>query len=199
MAKFHAIQGDYQIAFKRGGRIMEIIAEAERLVSKKRVTHVLIDGIQNSVPEIVRGHLSLETDVLERLKVMNKRAVVVLAEVLYCPKHHQFNDTLHLVNRQVRRINREASGQASPQPWKVLVSIKRDKSRKQKDKVIVLPDSYSRDGYHISHSKAREYEAELAAFMKDLVASTSIPNSTSTSTSPAGGRTEMDHSNVIRE
>ena len=53
MAKFHAIQGDYQIAFKRGGRIMEIIAEAERLVSKKKATHVLIDGIQNSVPEIV--------------------------------------------------------------------------------------------------------------------------------------------------
>ena len=174
---------------------MEIIAEAERLVSKKKATHVLIDGIQNSIPDIVRGHLSLETDVLERLKVLNKRALVVLAEVLYCPKHHQFNDTLHLVNRQVRRINREASGQASPQPWKVLVSIKRDKSRKQKDKVIVLPDSYSRDGYHISHSKAREYEAELAAYMKDLVASTSIPNSTSTSMSPAGGRKR----NVIRE
>ena len=134
----------------------------------------------------MRGHLSLETDVLERLKVMNKRAVVVLAEVLYCPKHHQFNDTLHLVNRQVRRINREASGQASPQPWKVLVSIKRDMSRKQKEKVIVLPDSYSRDGYHISHSKVLEYEAELAAFMKDMVASTSAPTSASTSTSTAG-------------
>merc|ERR1711873_264462 len=178
--------GGYQIAVKRGGRIMEIIAEAERLVSKKRGTHILIDGIQNSVPDIVREHLSLETDVLERLKVMNKRAVVVLAEVLYCPKHHQFNDTLHLVNRQVRRINREASGQASPQPWKVLVSIKRDKSRKQKDKVIVFLDSYSRDGAHISNSKAREYEAELAAFMKDMVASTSAPNSASTSTSPSG-------------
>ena len=85
---------------------------------------------------------------------MNKSAVVVLAEVLYCPEHHQFNDTLNLVNRQVRRINREALGQASPQPWKVLVSIKRDKGRKKKDKVIVLPGSYSRDGYHISHSKA---------------------------------------------
>ena len=144
---------------------MEIIAEAERLVSKKKATHVLIDGIQNSIPDIVRGHLSLETDVLERLKVLNRRALVVLAEVLYCPKHHQFNDTLHLVNRQVRRINREASGQASPQPWKVLVSIKRDKSRKQKDKVIVFPDSYSREGYHISHSKAREYAAELAALL----------------------------------
>merc|ERR1712240_587756 len=106
--------------------------------SKQRATHVLIDGIQNSVPKIVRGHLSLEKQVLERLKVMNKSVVVVLAEVLYCPEHHQFNDTLHLVNRQMRRINREASGQASPQPWKVLVSIKRGKSRKQKDKVIIF-------------------------------------------------------------
>lgn len=165
---------------------METIAETEKLVSKKKATHVLIDRIQNSIPDIVRGHLSLETDVLERLKVLNKRALVVLAEVLYSPKHHQFNDTQHLVNRQVRRINREASGQASPQPWKVLVSIKRDKSRKEKDKVIAFPDSYSRDGYHISHSKAREYEAELAAFMKGMVASTSAPTSASTSTSTAG-------------
>ena len=194
MAKFHAIQGDYQIAFKRGGRIMEIITEAERLVSRKKATHVLIDGIQNSIPDIVRGHLSLETDVLERLKVLNRRALVVLAEVLYCPKHHQFNDTLHLVNRQVRRINREVSGQASPQPWKVLASIKRDKSRKQKDKVIVFPDSYSRDGYHINHSKVHEYEAELAAFMKDMVASTSAPTSASTSTSTAGKQAETAYS-----
>ena len=165
---------------------MEIIEEAEWLVSKKKATHVLIDGIQNSVPEIMRGHLKLEEQVLQRLKVLNKSAVVVLAEVLYCPEHHKFNDALNLVNRQVRRLNREASGQASPQPWKVLVSIKRDKGRKQKDKVIVLPDSYSRDGYHISHSKAREYEAELATYMKDLVATTSTPNPTSTSTSLAG-------------
>merc|ERR1711867_418237 len=97
MAKFHTIQGDYQIAFKQGGRIMEIIAEAERVVSKKKATHVLIDGIQNSIMDIVRGPLSLETDVLERLKVLNKRALVVLAEVLYCPQHHQFNDTLCLI------------------------------------------------------------------------------------------------------
>jgi len=90
------------------------------------------------------------------------------------------------VNRQVRRINREASGLASPQPWRVLASIKRDKSRKQKDKVIVFPYSYSRDGYHISHSKVLKYEAELAAFMKDMVASTSAPTSASTSTSTAG-------------
>ena len=168
---------------------MEIIAEAERLVSRKKTTHVLINGIQNSIPDIVQGYLDLETDVLERLRVLNRTALVVLAEVLYSPQHHQFNDTLHLVNRQVRRINREASGLASPQPWRVLASIKRDKSRKQKDKVIVFPDSYSRDGYHISHSKVLEYEAELAAFMKDMVASTSAPNSASTSTSTAEKKT----------
>merc|ERR1712033_135984 len=171
-----------------GGKLMEIIEEAEWLISNKKVTHVVIDGIQNSVPEIIRGNLKLEEQVLRRLKVLNKSAVVVLAEVLYCPEHHRLNDALNLVNRQGRRLNREASGQASPQPWKVLVSIKSDKGRKQKDKVIVLPDSYSRDGYHISHSKAREYEAELATYMKDLVATTSTPNSASTSTSPAGGR-----------
>ena len=93
---------------------MELIAEAEWLVSTKKATHVLIDGIQNSIPDIVRGYLDLEADVLQRLKVLNRRALVVLAEVLYCPEHHQYTDTLHLVNRQVRRINREASRLASP-------------------------------------------------------------------------------------
>merc|ERR1712126_661048 len=183
MAKFHATHGDYQIVFKRGGRLREIIEEADWLVSKQRATHILIDGIQNSVPEIVKGHLSLEKQVLEKLKVMNKSAVVVLAEVLYCLEHHQFNDTLNLVNRQVRRINREASGQASPQPWKVLVSIKRDKGRKRKAQVSILPGAYSRDGYHISHPKAQEYEAKLATYLKDLVMTTSTPGSTSTPTS----------------
>merc|ERR1712240_611118 len=105
-----------------GGKLMEIIKEAEWLVSKKKATHVLIDGIQNSVPEIMRGHLKLEKQVLQRLKVLNKSTMVVLAEVLYCPEHHKFNDALN-------RLNRQASGQASPQPWKVLVSIKRDKGR----------------------------------------------------------------------
>ena len=149
---------------------MELIAEAEWLVTTKKATHVLIDGIQNSIPDIVRGYLDLETDVLQRLKVLNRRALVVLAEVLYCPEHHQFTDTLHLVNRQVRRINREASGLAGPQPWRALCSIQRDRSRKQKDKIIVFPDSFARDGYHIHKSKILEYEAELAAFMKDMVA-----------------------------
>ena len=50
----------------------------------------------------------------------------------------------------------------------------------------IVPDSYSRDGYHINHSKVHEYEAELAAFMKDMVASTSASTSDSTSTSTAG-------------
>ena len=149
---------------------MELVAEAEWLITMKKDTKVLIDGIQNSIPDIVRGYLDLETDVLQSLKVLNKRAVVVLAEVLYCPEHYQYIDTLHLVNRKVRRINREASGLASPQPWRVLGSIQRDRNRKQKDKIIVFPDSFARDGYHINYSKVLEYEAELAAFMKDMVA-----------------------------
>ena len=185
MAKFHAMCGDYQIAYKRGGKLMEIIEEAEWLISNKKATHVVIDGIQNSVPEIIRGNLKLEEQVLRRLKVLNKSAVVVLAEVLYCPEHHRFNDALNLVNRQVRRLNREASGQASPQPWKVLVSVKRDKGRKRKAQVSALPNAYSRDGYHISHSKAQEYEAKLATYLKDLVMTTPTPSSTSTSTSSA--------------
>ena len=116
MARFSGRQGDYQITYKRGGKIMEIMAEAEWLITAKKATHVLINGIQNSVPEIIRGTLNLETEVLPRLKALNKRALVVLSEVLYCPEHHQYKDTLHLKNRQVRRMNREASGLASPQP-----------------------------------------------------------------------------------
>ena len=42
---------------------MEIMAEAEWLITTKKATHVLIDGIQNSVPDIVRGTLNLETEV----------------------------------------------------------------------------------------------------------------------------------------
>ena len=53
MAKFHAKCGNYQIAYKRGGKLMEIIEEAEWLISNKKATHVVIDGIQNSVPEII--------------------------------------------------------------------------------------------------------------------------------------------------
>ena len=112
MAKFNGAE-DYQIAYKRGGKIMELITEDERLVTTKGATHVVIDGIQNSIPAIVRGRLDLETDVLERLKSLNRRALVVLAEVLYSPQHHPYNDKLRRVNRQVRRINREASGLAT--------------------------------------------------------------------------------------
>ena len=114
---------------------------------------------------------------MERLKSLNRRALVVLAEVLYSPQHHHYNNKLHRVNRQVRRINREASGLASPQPWRVLGEIKRARKRLQKDQVIFFPNSFSRDGYHISNSKVLEYEAELAAFMKDMVASTSASTS----------------------
>ena len=78
---------------------MELMAEAEWLITTKKATHVLIDGIQNSVPDIVRGTLNLETEVQQRLKALNKRALVVLAEVLYCPEQQQYTDTLHLVNR----------------------------------------------------------------------------------------------------
>ena len=171
MARFSRRQGDYQITYKRGGKITELMAEAEWLITTKKATHVLIDGIQNSVPDIVRGTLNLEREVKQRLKALNKRALVVLAEVLYCPEHQQYNDTLHLINRQVRRMNREAYGMASPQPWRVLSTINRDKSRKKKDQVTIFPDSFARDGYHINQNKILDYEAELAAFMAHMVAS----------------------------
>ena len=148
---------------------MELVVEAEWLITTKKATHVLIDGIQNSIPDIVRGTLNLETEVQQRLKALNKRALVVLAEVLYCPEHQQYTDTLHLVNRQVRRINREASGLASPQPWRALCAIQRDRSRKQKDQITIFPDLFARDGYHIHQTKILDYKVELAAFMIDMV------------------------------
>ena len=66
---------------------MEIIEEAEWIIDNKKATHVIVDSIQNSIPEIIRGNLKLEDQVLEKLRVLNKNAVVVLAEVLYCPEH----------------------------------------------------------------------------------------------------------------
>ena len=150
---------------------MELVAEAEWLITMKKATHMLIDGIQNSVPDNVRGTLNLETEVQQRLKALNKRALVVLTEVLYCREHQQYNNTLHLINRQVRRMIREASGLASPQPWRALSSIHRDRSRKKKDQVTIFPDSFTRDGYHINQAKILNYEAELAAFMAHMVAS----------------------------
>ena len=148
---------------------MEIVAEAEWVITAKKATHVIIDGIQNSVREILQGTLNLETEVLPRLKALNKRALVVLSEVLYCPEHHQYEDTLHLINRQVRRMNREASGLASPQPWRALNSIKKGRSRREKKQVTIFPNSYARDGYHINQVNILNYEAELAAFMAAMI------------------------------
>ena len=171
MANFSGGQGDYQIMYKRGGRIEEIVAEAEWIITSKKATHVIIDGIQNSVREIRQGTLNLEKDVLSRLKALNKRAKVVLAEVLYCPEHLEYLDTLHLINRQVRRINKEASGLESPQPWRALSSIHRNKNRKKADTITIFPGSFARDGYHINVVKVLDYEAELAAFMAAMVSS----------------------------
>ena len=165
MANFSGALGHYQIMYKHGGKIKEIVAEAEWIITSKKATHVIIDGIQNSVREIRQGSLNLEKDVLSRLKVLNKRAKVVLAEVLYCPEHLEYLDTLHLINRQVRRINKEASGLESPQPWRALSSIHRNKNRKKADTVTIFPGSFTRDGYHINVVKILDYEAELAAFM----------------------------------
>ena len=148
---------------------MEIMAEAEWLITTKKATHVLINGIQNSVPDIVRGTLNLEAEVHQRLKALNKRALVVLSEVLYCPEHQQYTDTLLLINRQIRKMNREASGLVSPQPWRALNSIKRDRSRRKKDQVTIFPNSFARDGYHINQVKILDYEAKLAAFMAAMV------------------------------
>ena len=130
MAKFSGALGHYQIRYKRGGKIEEIMAETERLVTSKKATHVIVDGIQNSVRDIRNGSLKLETDLLSRLKVLNKQAKVVLSEVLYCPEHLEYLDTLHMINRQVRRMNREASGMNSPRPWRVLNTIYRNRNRK---------------------------------------------------------------------
>ena len=159
MAKFSGTLGHYQIMYKLGGKIEEIVAEAEWIIMSKKATHVIIDGIQNSVREIRQGSLKLEKDVLSRLKVLNKKAKVVLAEVLYCPEHLEYLDTLHMINRQVRRINKEASGMESPQPWRALSSIHRNKNREKADTVTIFPGSFARNGYHINLVKILEYEA----------------------------------------
>ena len=171
MAKFSGTLGHYQIMYKRGGKIEEIMAETEWIITSKKATHVIVDGIQNSVREIWNGSLNLEKDVLSRLKVLNKQAKVVLAEVLYCPEHLEYLDTLHMINRQVRRMNKEASGMESPQPWRALNTIHRNKNRKKADTVTIFPGSFARDGYHINVVKILDYEAELAAFMAAMVTS----------------------------
>ena len=159
MAKFSGALGHYQIMYKRGGKIDELMAEAEWIILTKKATHVIVDGIQNSVMDIQNGSLKLEKEVFSRLKVLNKQAKVVLAEVLYCPEHLEKNtlSTLQMINRQVRRMNKEASGMDSPQPWRALSTILRDKKRKQADTVTIFPGSYARDRYHINVAKILDY------------------------------------------
>ena len=159
---------DYNITYKRGGKILELISEAEWLVSV-RATHIVIDGIQNSVREIIGGQVSLEEEVLTRLKEMNKKAVVVLAEALYCPEHTRHEARLHQINRQINRMNKEASGLDSPRPWTVLAKKKRNLNRKKKDVLSIFPDSFARDGYHISSKKIVEYEENLTKFMEGMI------------------------------
>ena len=170
MARFSGALGHFQISFKRGGMIEEIMAETERLVFWNEATHVIVDGFQNSVRDIRTGTLKLEADILPRLKALNKQAKVVLSEVLYCPEHQEYHNTLHMINRQIRRMNREASGMETPRPWKALNAIYRDRNRKQADTVYTFPNAFAQDGYHINVDKIIDYEAELAAFMAAMVA-----------------------------
>ena len=172
MAKFSGTLGHYQIMYKQGGQIEEIMEKTEWLITSKKATHVIVDGIQNSVRDIRNGSLKLEADLLSRLKVLNKQAKVVLSEVLYCPEHLEYLDTLHMINRQVRRMNREASGMESPRPWRALNAIYQNRNRKQADTVTTFPDSFAKDGYHINVAKIIDYEAELAAFMAAMVTGT---------------------------
>ena len=165
MARFK-ILANYQLYYKRGGKLPEILTEAEWVIITKKATHMIIDGIQNSVRDIQNGTLNLETEVLPRLKLLNKHAQVVLSEVLYCPEHlHLHEDTLNLINRQVRRINKEASGLTSPKPWKALCEIKKGTKRKEKKRVEIFPGAFARDGYHIHDNSITRYEAELAAYL----------------------------------
>ena len=135
MAKFSGTLGNYKILYKRGGRIGEILEKTEWLITSKQATHVILDGVQNDVRDIRHGILELERDVLPRLKALNTQAKVILAEVLYCPQHLDLDylNTLHLINRQIRRMNKEASGKMSPQPWRVLNRIKRTPCSRRSD------------------------------------------------------------------
>ena len=172
MARFSGALGHFQIRYKRGGKIEEIMAETERLVTSNLATHVIVDGFQNSVRDIRSGIINLELDILPRLKFLNKKAKVVLSEVLYCPEHQEYVNTLHMINRQIRRMNREVSGIETPQPWKTLNAIYRDRRRKQADTVVQFPDAFDKDGYHINVTKIIDYEVELAACMAAMVTET---------------------------
>ena len=171
MARFSGTLGHFKILYKRGGQIEEIMEKTEWLITSKQATHVIVDGIQNSVRDIWKGNLKLERDVLPKLKALNTQAKVILSEVLYCPQHLHLGclNTLHMINRQIRRMNKEASGMKSPQPWRVLHTITRHKGRKRSDIVKILPGSFARDGYHINVEKMIDYEAELVAFMDAMV------------------------------
>ena len=172
MAMFSGALGHFQIRYKRGGKIEEIMAETERLMTSNLATHVIVDGFQNSVRDIRSGILNLEVDILPRLKFLNRKAMVVLSEVLYCPEHQEYVNTLHMINRQIRRMNRVASGMETPRLWKALGAIYRNPNRKQADTVIQFPDAFAKDGYHINVAKIVDYEAELAACMAAMVTGT---------------------------
>ena len=172
MANFSGAFGYYQIMYKRGGKIDELMAEAEWIILTKKATHVIVDGIQNSVKDIRNGTFNLEKEVSSRLKILNKQAKVVLAEVLYCPEHLEYYPTLQMINRQVKRMNKEASGMDSPQPWKVLSAIYRDSKRKRADSVEIFHGSYARDGYHINGERIFDYEMELAKYMGAMICDT---------------------------
>ena len=169
MARFSGTLGNYKILYKRGGQIEEIMEKTEWLITSKQATHVIVDGVQNSVRDIQKGNLKLERDVLPKLKALNKQAKVILAEILYCPQHLEYLSTPHMINRQIRRMNKEVSGMDSPQPWRALSAIGRDKKRRRVDTVEIFPGSYARDGYHINVAKILEYESILAAFMAAMV------------------------------
>ena len=77
-----------------------------------------------------------------------------------------------MIDRQVRRMNKEASGMDSPQPWKVLSAIYRDSKRRRADTVEIFHGSYARDRYHINVERIFDYEMELATFMGAMVSNT---------------------------
>ena len=52
MAKFSGTLGHYKILYKRGGQMDEIMEKTEWLITSKQATHVIVDGVQNSVREI---------------------------------------------------------------------------------------------------------------------------------------------------